>query len=279
VGVTCTNCGASLTGKYCRECGQQAIDPDPTLREFLHEAAEHLLQWDGKLLATFRTLVTKPGNLTTEYLAGRRVSYLSPLKLYLLCSVLYFTLSALIPANIRTSTGTVVRTSGGLIQVGRDTMASAADLDTLRTHGFWGEHLANAFGRRGELQQAVTNAIPKAMFVLVPLFAGLVALVQRSRRRRYPQHLAFALHVHAFIFLVLTVALVGRLTTVTAVQALVALLWFAAIATHFLVALRRVYGGSRAGTIARVSMIAGSYLVAFVAAMLATFGLIVALQF
>jgi hypothetical protein len=277
--VTCTNCGASLAGKYCGACGQQAIDPDPTLREFLHEAAEHLLQWDGKLLATFRTLVTRPGKLTTEYLAGRRMPYLSPLKLYLLCSVLYFTLSALVPATIRTSKGTVVRTSGGLIQVGRDSMANAADMDTLRRRGFWGEHFANALGKSAELQRAVTNAIPKAMFVLVPLFAGLAALVLRSRRRRYPQHLAFALHVHAFVFLVLTVALVGRLTTVTAVQALFPLLGFAAIATHFLVALRRVYGGSRGGTIVRASLIAGSYLVVFLAAMLATFGLIVALQF
>jgi hypothetical protein len=152
-------------------------------------------------------------------------------------------------------------------------------MDTLRRRGFWGEHFANALGKSAELQRAVTNAIPKAMFVLVPLFAGLAALVLRSRRRRYPQHLAFALHVHAFVFLVLTVALVGRLTTVTAVQALFPLLGFAAIATHFLVALRRVYGGSRGGTIVRASLIAGSYLVVFLAAMLATFGLIVALQF
>jgi hypothetical protein len=278
VGVACANCGTSIAGKYCGTCGQQAIDPDPTLREFLREAAEHLLQWDGKLLVTFRSLVTQPGVLTTEYLAGRRVPYLSPLKLYLLCSLLYFTLSALVPMQVRTSKGTMVRTSGGLVQVGSDSTVTASQLDSLRGKGFWGAHFANALGKREELQRAVTNAIPKAMFVLVPLFAGLVALVLRSRRRRYPQHLAFALHMHAFVFLVLTVALVGRLATATAVQALFPLLGFAAIATYSILALRQVYGGSVGGTVARASMIAASYFVVFLAAMLATFGLIV-LQF
>jgi hypothetical protein len=38
------------------------------------------------------------------------------------------------------------------------------------------------------------------MFVLVPLFAGLTALVERRVGRRYPSHLVFALHVHAAAF-------------------------------------------------------------------------------
>jgi hypothetical protein len=239
-----------------------------------------MFQWDGKLFATFRTLVARPGTLTTEYLAGRRISYLSPLRLYILCSVLYFTLSALVPTNIRTEKGTVVKTSGGFIQVGQsDTTADAAELDSLAKKGFWGAHIANALGKRAELQQAITAAIPKAMFALVPIFAGLVSLVLRSRRRRYPQHLAFALHVHAFMFLALAVMLVGRLTSLVALQAAVPLLGIAAIAANVVVALRRVYGGSIGGAVARAGLIAGSYLVVFVLAMLVTFGVIVVVRF
>ena len=52
--MSCRNCGAEVPGEFCAACGQRAIDPDPTLREFLHEAAEELLHWDGKLAATFR---------------------------------------------------------------------------------------------------------------------------------------------------------------------------------------------------------------------------------
>jgi hypothetical protein len=62
----------------------------------------------------------------------------------------------------------------------------------------------------GDLQRAIEDArlewMPRVMFVLVPLFAGLVALVERRARRRYPAHLVFALHVHAAAFAARAVA-------------------------------------------------------------------------
>src|SRR3954466_14680330 len=93
----CLNCGEPVSQRYCSACGQAAIDPNPTLGEFVHEAAGEFLHWDGKLAATFRLLFTKPGELTREYLAGRRASYLSPLRVYLTCSVVFFALKALAP--------------------------------------------------------------------------------------------------------------------------------------------------------------------------------------
>src|SRR5206468_8575282 len=93
----CLNCGAPVSQRFCPACGQAAVDPNPTLREFAHEAAGEFLLWDGKLATTFRLLLTKPGELTREYLGGRRARYLSPLRLYLTCSVLFFALKALAP--------------------------------------------------------------------------------------------------------------------------------------------------------------------------------------
>ena len=40
------------------------------------------------------------------------------------------------------------------------------------------------------------------MFVLVPVFAWLVGVAWKRRGRHYPQHLYFALHVHAAWFAV-----------------------------------------------------------------------------
>jgi hypothetical protein len=280
--VTCRNCGADLSGEFCAACGQRAIDPDPTLREFLHELAEEFLHWDGKLASTFRTLVTRPGALTAEYLAGRRIRFISPLRLYLTCSVLYFALSALVPAQLRIST------SVGNISVGAnapsDTAAALASLDTLAKHGrwvgrVWGAHFAQAIRRRDELRVAIANAIPKIMFVLVPIFAAMVGLAYRSRRRRYPQHLAFALHVHAFLFLALSGMLLRRVVPGAALQAAITLLGALAIVWYFTRAAGTVYGGSRAATIGRSSVIVASYAVAFVLTMGLTFSLVVLLQF
>jgi hypothetical protein len=284
--VTCRNCGAELAGEFCSTCGQRVIDPDPTLREFLHELAEELLHWDGKLATTFRLLVARPGALTNEYLAGRRIRYISPLRIYLTCSVLFFFVSALVPKQ------PVVVTSGGAIQtqIGpvslqeTDSARLIAALDTLAKHGrgvgrVWGAHFANAMRHRADISRDVASAIPRTMFVLVPLFAALVALVFRARGRRYPQHLAFALHVHAFLFLALTVMLARRFTTTPALIAAVQLVCIASIVVYFSRAVRLVYHGSARSAAAAAGTIAAVYFIAFVFAMILTFGLIVLVRF
>jgi hypothetical protein len=284
--MICRNCGAELSGEFCVACGQRAIDPDPTLREFLHELAEEFLHWDGKLATTFRLLVTKPGALTNEYLAGRRIRYISPLRIYLTCSVLFFFIGALVPKPpIVVRTGSGVQTQVGPITIGQtDSTQAIAALDTLARHGrwvgrVWGTHFGNALRHRAELSRAVTAAIPKMMFVMVPLFAALVALVFRSRHQRYPQHLAFGLHVHAFLFLALTVMLARRLTTIVPVIAAVQLAVLGAIAVYFVKAIRVVYGGSRRAAAARATGVAATYFIAFLFAMILMFGVIVLVEF
>jgi hypothetical protein len=111
--------------------------PGPTLKEFLHELAEDFLHWEGKLATTFRLLVAKPGALTNEYLAGRRIRYISPLRIYLTCSVLFFFVSALVPKPpIVIRTGAAVQTQVGPINISQsDSTQAIAALDTLAKMG------------------------------------------------------------------------------------------------------------------------------------------------
>lgn len=284
--MICRNCDAPLASPFCGACGQRAIDPDPTLREFLHELAEQFLQWDGRIASSFRLLVLRPGALTLEYLAGRRARYLSPLRLYLLCSVLYFFVSALAPpAPTVSRSGSAVSTPVGTIVINEDDSTSAtAALDTLAAHGrlvgrVLGSHVKNALRHRAELTTKVTSAIPKTMFVLVPFFAALVAIVHWRNGRRYPQHLAFALHLHAVLFLALTLTIARRFTTSTPLLLLVQLPVFAGFVVHFVLAERRVYGGSLRGAIARAGLVSFVYFFTFLVAMVLTFSMIVLLQF
>jgi len=187
---------------YCPECGQREIDPDPTLKEFLHELGEEVLHWDGKLGRTIRTLLTKPGDLTREYLAGRRVRYVSPIRLYLTFSVLYFALNALLPPRMVVGRDGQ-RVEEGIIQISTSTPRELAvmEADAQKSTGvrrIWLSHMARALAHPTDVQHATTASIPKGMFVLVPFFAALVGLVYRDRRRKYPQHLAFALHVQRY---------------------------------------------------------------------------------
>jgi hypothetical protein len=289
--VRCLNCGSPMAQQYCPVCGQAATDPDPTLRELLHELAAEFLLWDGKLLTTFRLLVAKPGALTREYLSGHRVPYISPLKLYLTCSVVFFLLRASLPepAVVVRSGGVVKTQVGGVVLEEREEGESVATLDSLARTGSsplerqFGRRVGNALRHKKEFADAMRENTPRMMFVLVPLFAALTALIFRSRRMHYPKHLTFALHAHAFLFLALIPTLAPRILPRTdaggVVSAILVLASFASIATYLVLALKAVYGGSLGGAIARSALLAGSYLALFTIALLTTVAIVMAVQF
>jgi Protein of unknown function (DUF3667) len=86
----CENCGAPLTGPHCAQCGQAAIDYRRSFRHVIIDVLDSFLNWDSKFFATIGLLIVKPWRLTNEFLAGKRVRYLHPLRLYLLASILFF---------------------------------------------------------------------------------------------------------------------------------------------------------------------------------------------
>ncbi len=86
----CENCGAPLTGHYCAQCGQAAVDYRRSFRHVIADVLDSFLNWDSKFFATIALLIFKPWRLTNEFLAGKRVCYVNPLRLYLLASILFF---------------------------------------------------------------------------------------------------------------------------------------------------------------------------------------------
>lgn len=287
----CLNCDSPLAQQYCPGCGQAVRDPDPTLREFLHELAGEFFLWDGKLFTTFRLLIAKPGELTREYLAGHRVRYISPLRLYLTCSVLFFLLRALAPEpTVVVRPGGIVKREFGAVVVQEDEMGEAARaLDNLARTGasplsrYVGGRMANVLRHQKEFVAAMRANTPRMMFVLVPLFAALAALVFRNRRMHYPKHLTFALHAHAFLFLALIPSLVPRIAPKSpigaALSATAVLVSFGAIAVHLVLAIKRVYGGTLGSVVARGALLAAAYFACFTIALLATVAIVMAMQF
>jgi hypothetical protein len=288
--VRCLNCGTAMSGRFCSECGQGTTDPDPTLREYLREVAAEFLLWDGKLFTTFRLLLARPGELTREFLAGRRVRFISPLRLYLTCSVLYFFLRAIAPESVvivRAGPAVNTRVSGFVVQEQSEGDA-LVQLDRMArsekpVSRLVGQHFGNALRHSGEFAAAVRENTPRMMFVLVPLFAALAAMIFRNRRMHYPQHLTFALHAHAFLFLALIPTLVPRIVKGRPYEAPVSALAvagsFIAIGVYLVLAIRQVYGGTTRGALVRGAILASAYFCAFTIALLATVALVMAAKF
>lgn len=96
----------------------------------------------------------------------------------------------------------------------------------------------NALPRREALRtlvEAVEENAPIGVFVMMPLFALILKILYVRRKRFYVEHFVFALHTHAFVFLVGTAVLLMDNDPVEAVI----FTWFM---IYLFLALKRVYG-------------------------------------
>jgi hypothetical protein len=88
----CLNCGTTLEGKFCHNCGQENLHIKENFGHMMNHAISDYFHFDHQFFHTLKPLLFKPGYLTNEYMAGRRVQYLHPIKMYIFISVVYFLL-------------------------------------------------------------------------------------------------------------------------------------------------------------------------------------------
>src|SRR5213595_2052772 len=88
--IHCENCGALLTGRWCAQCGQAAIDYRRSFRHIIVDVLDSFLNWDSKFFATIGWLIARPWHLTNQFLSCRLVSYLHSMQFYMHVSILFF---------------------------------------------------------------------------------------------------------------------------------------------------------------------------------------------
>lgn len=88
----CLNCGAEVLGNFCQDCGQENLEPRETAIHMVRHFAEDVTHFDSKFFNSVKYLFTRPGFLAIEYMKGRRVSYLNPVRMYLFTSAFIFIL-------------------------------------------------------------------------------------------------------------------------------------------------------------------------------------------
>ncbi len=204
---TCPSCGENLTGNFCANCGQKVKNLNVPFKEIVSEVVDNILTFDSKFFRSLIPLITKPGFLTLEYNLGRRASYVTPFKLYLFISLILFFMLTIIDVKIvkfdRYST--------------KSTELSTPAADSLETADPLKLRIARKLAQSEEnieqINTMVVKRLPQLMFVLMPVFALLLKLLYRRSEQFYLSHLIFAIHFHAFVFLVFIVALLIYITS------------------------------------------------------------------
>ena len=258
----CTNCNAPLPEprpRFCPACGQETTIKAPSVSEFLQQFSGTYFASEGALWRTLKMLVTQPGELTAQYFGGRRKHFVLPLRLFLsMTLVMLLTMRVLSAIQMSAledpeltralpERPTQISLELGVVRAGIEDgvffcegmppwlcQRIQARLDT--TTAALLQHVQKVNDRLASHAGIV-------MFVLLPAFALGLSWLFRYRGYSYTEHLVFALHLHAFWFLAITVMLMG----------LDWLAWLAALAipVYAGLAFRRVYGGPALGLVLR----------------------------
>jgi hypothetical protein len=86
----CQNCGELLLGEHCYACGQPTKGLVRHFSSIIGDFMDSVFELDSRILRTLGPLLFKPGYLSEEYFGGRRVRYVSPVRLFVFLSLLAF---------------------------------------------------------------------------------------------------------------------------------------------------------------------------------------------
>ncbi|RZK38324.1 MAG: DUF3667 domain-containing protein [Pedobacter sp.] len=86
----CLNCGFQVEEHYCSRCGQPNLELKESFWHFVSHSIAHYFHFDNKFFQTLVPLLTKPGKVTLDYLAGKRARYINPISMYIFVSIVYF---------------------------------------------------------------------------------------------------------------------------------------------------------------------------------------------
>ncbi len=235
----CANCGAERSGPYCSRCGQNDRDYQRALPPLISELLQEAFEIDSRLVRTLKLLLFRPGALALEFTHNRRASYVSPIRLYLFVSILFFfflSLGAEITPDdqdrpqVQVQVDAVEDTDTDILfsLLDEERLPRAREIlnrsdnsisrlillqiaDGLQSEAreppdpifvyLLGEGVDALYEPTSVSRQFMDN-LGVGMFVMLPVYALLLKLFYPFRKRYYVENLVFSTHLHTFIYIV-----------------------------------------------------------------------------
>lgn len=282
----CLNCGTRLRGQYCGVCGQRARNRLISLWELLREAFGDLLELDSRIWRTLVPLLIRPGQLTHDYLQGRRARYMPPFRTYLVLSVLFFVVAFFDPQEDlgllnepepKATPEEIAEQDARRAEAKKDIVTiddgsegwdcESGEVNFENVPGWIQRrltperviHLCEEFDTKRGVKAFVDGLVDNiavALFVLLPFMAFVLKALYPLSRRYFVEHLLFFLHFHAFFFLLLILLILfsGAITLVNIEGTITTLIIVAAsfyVPVYLYKGMRRVYQQGRLVTLAK----------------------------
>ena len=242
VDKTCLNCNYVVENRFCPNCGQENVDTRKTFHHLFVHFFEDLTHYENSFWKTIRNLILKPASLTKEYLSGKRMSYLAPVRLYIFISFATFLTISLTPERELDNGPVKVKFDDDEIKI--DSTKGKSDdkpkfvfldyksvehLDSLQNSGNEKDKLPTFVYSmyrkaihvsevntedeiKAKFKESFIHNFPKVLFIYMPIFAFFLWLFHSKKKWYYFDHGIFTLHYFSFLLLsYLIVALVKEI--------------------------------------------------------------------
>jgi hypothetical protein len=263
----CSNCGTHLSvlRNYCPQCGQINHDLNIPLKHLIAEVMESIFHFDTKSVQTLKVICFKPGFITSEFIKGKRVQYVAPVKFYIFISFIFFLIISL--PKTKQGTSLNVENTSNITYCGINSTELRSDMQqsqldsVMQSHAIvssiMNRYIIRQLSRIGaDGQEGFNHMLVKSasymMFVLMPLFALFVFMLNRKKAKYYIGTLIFSLHYHSFVFLLLTLSLITDRIIGTSIILIIPII---VSPIYLLMALKHVYGDSLLRTTAKTIFI------------------------
>lgn len=255
----CPNCQRKLkkSFKYCPKCGQRNTTHQISLQILMIDFLREQLHLNNKTLRSLKLLFLRPGEITKEYIKGRKKSLHTPTKLFTWTGFLMIAMLLPIVNNQHFDT------QNGPIQFDLGGVSEESQINSDTPRGFIGsyflEMVQEANNNPKLFAQKIVKRIPFVLMAVLPFFALLLKLFYWKRKLYYLEHLVFLLHFHSFIFSLVFLFLVVILL-IPSVSSMISLI-FAVVFLYFLLAYKTVYQHSWGGTLLRGTLVSCLYMI------------------
>lgn len=244
---TCASCGAKLKGDYCRKCGEKKIVPerDFSVTKFLTQTLGHIVHFDSKLLRTCWLLFSKPGFLTAEWIAGRRVRHMKPWQLFVVAGLLFYFFLPTVPAHFSNSKDFI----RGFETRNLVMNTFQYDFGTVLTEKATALQIEPGVLER-DIDKAAAQKSKTWLFLIIPFWGAYIYLLLRRKIPWLVPHLVFAMH--GLTFYILSDLLIHTFTHVFGITLYGQYILLTLIIVFFpylMLAVRRVYDTSWSKTI------------------------------
>jgi len=271
----CLNCGTIVTGNFCQNCGQENIEVKESFFQIVYHFIEDITHFDGKLIKTLKLLISKPGFLTKEYVAGKRATYIHPIRMYIFISAVFFLFifsgeQKIVDVNTN-------QTKSSSIVFGDSTYNTVAQYDSaqkmlpIKKRDKWltakltkQQILIN--NKYGNDQNKILAALidnfkhnfSKILYLSLPIFAFFLwVLYKRNKSYYFADHMIFSIHLYCAYFIIIFVYTILEQVVkfFTASKGVLELIYGFTLLLYFYKAVRFFYGQSRKKTLLKFTLI------------------------